>query len=407
MTRIVMLSAVIGARGCRESPQARMWRKPAEVVMRPSFASILFCMFFALTAVPGDSAEKNETATAATDTAGYESRAGAVLGVWHPARPAHTPESMARAAKRFLLMLNDAQRRIAHYDLKNPERTRWTNAPARGEVGGIAMGDLDGAQFRAFLDLLAAVLSEKGYSRIREVMLGDDLRAVIDGKPNTGVGIEAFRFSVFGAPSAASRWALQLDGHHVALNVTLDGESWSMSPSFIGTFPQGFSVAGAEMRPLGAQTDLAFDFVNSLTPEQRTLAVIGARRGAMRAGAGRDGVVPEPLGMRCDALNGAQKEKLLALASQWFDLMPPRHARAQRERFSEAIDETWFSWSGPLADGSDVSWAIQGPSVIMEYANDARGGSSGGNPAEHVHTVYRDLDREYGGGLLDRPRSDR
>ena len=65
---------------------------------------------------------------------------------------------------------------------------------------------------------------------------------------------------------------------------------------------------------------------------------------------------------------------------------------------------TWFSWSGPLAAGSDVSWAIQGPSAIIEYANDARGGTGGGNPADHVHTIYRDLAREYGGGLLDRPQ---
>lgn len=368
--------------------------------MRPSFQVTCLCAFLALTAAPGGAA--GEGAGAAAKALGYASRAGAVLGTWRPAQPAHTPGHMARAAKRFLLMLDDAQRRIAHHDLDSPERTRWTNAPARGDPGGVALGELSGAQLRALLDLLAAVLSEKGYYRIRDVMLGDDLRAVIDGKPNTGVGIGAFRFSVFGAPSPGSRWALQLDGHHVALNVTLEGEAWSMSPGFIGTYPQRFTVAGAEMRPLGAQTDLAFEFVNGLTPAQRTLAVIGDRRGAMRAGAGRDGVVPEPLGMPCKMLNEAQKNKLLALASQWFDLMPPRHARAQRKRFADALDETRFSWSGPLAAGSDVSWAIQGPSIIMEYANDARGGSAGGDPADHVHTVYRDFEREYGGGLIGR-----
>ena len=45
-----------------------------------------------------------------------------------------------------------------------------------------------------------------------------------------------------------------------------------MSPGFIGTYPQKFLVAGEEMCPLGAQTDLAFEFVNGLTSEQRTLA---------------------------------------------------------------------------------------------------------------------------------------
>ena len=211
-------------------------------------------------------------------------------------------------------------------------------------------------------------------------MLGDDLRATVDGEPNEGVGIEAFRFVVFGDPSPTSRWAVQLDGHHVALNVTLDGEAYSMSPSFIGTYPQAFVVAGAELRPLGVETDLAHELAASLTPEQRALAVIGDRRGALRIGPGRDGVVPEPVGVPGSLLNGAQKEKLLALASQWFDLMPPGHARAHKERFLDGLADTRFAWSGPLAAGSDVSWAIQGPSVVIEYANDARGGADAAIP---------------------------
>ena len=53
------------------------------------------------------------------------------------------------------------------------------------------------------------------------------------------------------------------------------------------------------------------------------LAVIGDRRGALRVGPGRDDVVPEPAGIPGRLLDGMQKETLLALASQWFDLMPP------------------------------------------------------------------------------------
>ena len=45
---------------------------------------------------------------------------------------------------------------------------------------------------------------------------------------------------------------------------------------------------------------------------------------------------------------------------------------------------------------------MQGPSVVIEYANDARGGADAGNPVDHVHTVYRDLGRDYGGGMGDR-----
>ncbi len=365
--------------------------------MRRSLISVLLCAFCALSAADA-SAGDGGTGTAA----GYESRAGAVLGTYRPAPPDRSPETMARAAARFLESLDEAQRQSARYGLASPERRRWTNAPVRGQAGGVALGELNDSQLRAFSDLLAALLSAKGYAKVRDVMLGDDLRATVDGEPNEGVGIEAFRFAVFGEPSAASRWAVQLDGHHVALNVTLDGEAYSMSPSFIGTYPQAFTVAGAALRPLAAETDLAHGLAASLTPEQRALAVIGERRGALRIGPGRDGVVPEPVGIPGRLLNGAQKETLLALASQWFDLMPPGPARAQRERFLDGLAETRFAWSGPLAAGSDVSWAIQGPSVVIEYANDARGGADAGNPVDHVHTVYRDLERDYGAGTGER-----
>ncbi len=359
--------------------------------MRRSLALVLLWAFSALAAA-GASACDSDTGTAGS----YASRAGAVLGTYRPAPPDRSPETMARAAARFLGSLNEAQSQAARHGLASPERRRWTNAPVRGPAGGVALGDLDNDQLRAFSDLLAALLSAKGYAKVRDVMLGDDLRAVIDGEPNEGVGIEAFRFVLFGEPSAASRWAVQLDGHHVALNVTLDGDAYSLSPSFIGTYPQAFTVAGVKLRPLGAETDLAHSLAGSLTPEQRALAVIADRRGALRVGPGRDGVVPEPVGIPGRLLDGTQREKLVALASQWFDLMPPDPARAHKARFLDGLGETRFAWSGPLAAGSDVSWAIQGPSIVIEYANDARGGADAGNPADHVHSVYRDLDRNLG-----------
>ena len=363
--------------------------------MRRTLVPVLVCAFWALSAVSGPgsaSAGDGEAGIAA----GYASRAGAVLGTYRPAPPDRSPQTMAQAAMRFLGSLDEAQRRSARYDLASPERRQWTNAPVRGPAGGVALGDLGDAQLRAFSDLLAALLSAKGYAKVRDVMLGDDLRATVDGEPNEGVGIAAFRFAVFGEPSPNSRWAVQLDGHHVALNVTLDGDAYSLSPSFIGTYPQAFTVAGAELRPLGTETDLAHDLAASLTPEQRALAVVGERRGALRVGPRWDGVVPEPAGIPGRLLNEAQKETLLALASQWFDLMPAAPARAHKARFLDGLAETRFAWSGPLAAGSDVSWAIQGPSVVIEYANDARGGADAGNPVDHVHTVYRDLERDYG-----------
>ena len=134
------------------------------------------CMIFALTAFIGGSAEEDTT-----EIMGYESRAGAILNTYQPSQPDYSPENMARAANRFLVMLNDDQRRSTKYELSSAERTRWTNSPARGEVGGLALGDLNDDQIRAFSELLRAMLSEEGYNKIRDVMLGDDLRSYVLG----------------------------------------------------------------------------------------------------------------------------------------------------------------------------------------------------------------------------------
>ena len=115
---------------------------------------------------------------------------------------------------------------------------------------------------------------------------------------------------------------------------------------------QAFTVARAKLRPLTTGTDLAHALAASLTPAQRRLAVTGARRGALRLGPGRDGVVPEP---RRHPRQTAE-----------------RGAEGEAPRLGLAVVRTHAAGACAAA-GIDVSWAIQGPSVVIEYANDARG----------------------------------
>ncbi|MDA7966683.1 DUF3500 domain-containing protein [Ruegeria sp.] len=336
------------------------------------------------------------TVALAHDT-GYTSASGAALASCTAPGEEQDPTAKADAALAFLAALNEDQRGLVHHALDSAERTQWTNIPARGDVGGLRLGDLDDGQMQTLCTLLGSVLSAEGFEKLQAIMLGDDLRSIIDGEINTGVGIGAFRLVLFGEPSAETEWALQLDGHHVALNVTLDGNSYSMSPSFIGIFPRHFTVADEDLSPMEGEVDLAHQFLASLSAEQRAKAVVSETRGKIVTGPGNDGVVPEPEGLSGATLNGTQTGLLLALAAQWIDMMPPSHARATRSRFLDGLDNTWFSWSGPTEPGSDISYRIQGPDIVIEFAFDQRGGADGGDPTNHVHTMFRDLANEYGG----------
>ena len=145
------------------------------------------------------------------------------------------------------------------------------------------------------------------------------------------------------------------------------------------------------------EVNIAHQFLASLNDAQLAEAVVSDVRGEIVTGPGNDGVVPDPVGLRVEALNGTQTGFLLALAAQWFDIMPSTQASEAQARFLNGLDDTWFSWNGLTEPGSDMSYRIQGPEFIIEFAFDQRGGADGGDPTNHVHTMFRDLTNEYGG----------
>ncbi|NJR42972.1 MAG: DUF3500 domain-containing protein, partial [Akkermansiaceae bacterium] len=61
------------------------------------------------------------------------------------------------------------------------------------------------------------------------------------------------------------------------------------------------------------------------------------------------------------------------------------------------VRETYFAWSGPTTPGSVAYFRIQGPTLVVEYDNTARG-------ANHVHTVWRDPRGDFGDDVFDLSR---
>ena len=321
----------------------------------------------------------------------YASEASYIVGTSSPEPGHHSPAEMARAANKFLASLYDQQRgRVAHA-LRSPERRAWTNVPPRPDSGGLRLGDCSAAQVKAFCNLLATLLSEQGYAKMCSIMLADD-QLLRGGQARPGFGTENFSVVLFGSPSATAPWAFQLDGHHVAVNLAIHGDKLAMSPSFIGTQPEAFHIAAKKYRPLAHEIDVAFQLVNSLSDEQTAHAVVDAKRGNLVTGPGNDSKVPEPRGVSCGSFNDAQRKRLLVLVSQWVNDLPPKQAERRMKQVESELDTMHFAWKGSLETGSDVSYAIQGPSLIIEYACQ----DLGGDPLNHIHTMYRDPTNEYG-----------
>jgi hypothetical protein len=68
---------------------------------------------------------------------------------------------------------------------------------------------------------------------------------------------------------------------------------------------------------------------------------------------------------------------------------------ARRRAALEQTDfgQVAFAWAGSLERGQPHYYRIQGPSFLIEYDNSQ-------NNANHIHTVWRDFDGDFGRDLI-------
>lgn len=333
----------------------------------------------------------------AQERSDFVSDASHTVGTYEPAESDFSIASQTSAANALLKSLDeDLRKRIVH-DIDSRERREWTNLPAPQNAGGVRLGDMNEKQVKATCDLLASLMSQQGYQKMVGIMLADD-QLLNRGRARPGFGTENFSIVIFGEPSETKPWGIQLDGHHVGVNIAVEGEKYSMSPSFIGTQPQSFELAGKTIRPLTGEIDEAYTLVNSLSDPQRKKAVVRDSRGQIIAGPGNDTAKLEKTGLSCSELTDKQKEMLFGLVTHWVKNMPEAQAEIRMKQIREEIDQAWFEWNGQTEVGSDISYRIHCPSLIIEYACQ----SLGGDPQQHLHTMYRDPTNEYGLQLEER-----
>ena len=69
-------------------------------------------------------------------------------------------------------------------------------------------------------------------------------------------------------------------------------------------------------------------------------------------------------------------------------------AAVEVARVREAgVDAIHFAWGGPLEEGHPNYWRLHGPITLIEYDNTQ-------NNANHIHSVWHDLDNNWGRDLL-------
>jgi hypothetical protein len=313
---------------------------------------------------------------------------------------APTPQAVA-AADTFLDALDDKQREKAVYEFGSDKKSKWSNLQVTFVPrNGVRLGDLNKEQRDKAMAVVAAVLSKDGYQKVLDIMDGDQKLADAQARGGKGgrgplFGADQYYLAIFGKPSETKPWMVQFGGHHLGVNVTVIGKHFVLTPTHTGAQPTLFQRDDKEVRPLGLEIDSAFKLMNALDDKQRAQAVIGERpQQELLLGPGRDGRTIEPKGIKGSALTTDQQALLLEVIGAWVHIVEPGAAAARMAAIKEKVGETYFAWSGPTARGKAVYFRVQGPTVVIEYA--PQGGT------DHIHTVIRNPEDDYGAGLLKR-----
>lgn len=311
--------------------------------------------------------------------------------------------AMTEAADAFLASLDAAQRSKATMSFDQKQRTAWHFIPLPTRKG-LQIKEMNDDQRQKARALLSAALSEVGYGKATTIMELEAILHVLE-KDRAGAPIrdpERYYFTIFGQPSGQTKWGLSIEGHHLSLNFVVDqGRIVAHTPAFFGANPaivRSDLVVGPKKgtRVLAKEEELGFDLINSLTPEQRAKAVIADKAPADLRAAGEPQPPATPAeGVAAEDLNDAQTKTLRALIEAYAANMPREIAEARLAEIEKAgFKNVYFAWAGALEPGIGHYYRVQGPTFLIEFVNTQP--DSQGNPANHIHSVWRDTAGDFG-----------
>lgn len=315
--------------------------------------------------------------------------------------------AMRTAASRFLDSLSEESREQARFAFDDEERKRWSNLPSTMfERKGLSFGDMTEQQRVLAHRLIEVPLSSQGYLKVTGIMQLDEILLALArarGWEDPPFGHDLYWIGIFGDPASDERWGWQLDGHHLALNFTVVGGEISVTPAFLGTDPAEIrSGKYAGWRILGHEDDRARALYRSLDEAQRAKALIEAEAPRdVITGPGHGDRLSSFSGLKASEMRPDQLTLLIHLIHVYVENLEQELANSQIEKLREAgLDSLHFAWMG-TEEGKPYYYRIHGPNLLIEFDNAYPPGQDAG-PINHIHTVWRDPQNDYGRDLLRR-----
>ena len=301
---------------------------------------------------------------------------------------------MTLAAQHFLASLTPEQRAHAEFPFQADERQNWHFIPK--ERKGLPLLDMQPHQKALAHALLAAGLSQQGYIRAVTIMSLEDVLRILENADPNYRNPQKYYFSVFGEPSDTGTWGYRVEGHHLSQNFTVVNGKIADTPSFFGANPAEVREGPRKgLRVLAAEEDLARDLLESLTPDQKKIAIITdkAYPDILTMASRKAAIEGQPSGLSAAKMTTKQFDLLQTLLSDYAGNVPEQLAQTRLEHIKKAGTNLFFAWAGGQERGAGHYYRIQSPTFLIEYDNTQ-------NNANHIHSVWRDFNGDFGLDLL-------
>lgn len=309
---------------------------------------------------------------------------------------------ITKAAQTFLESLEPEQRAVAQMPYDTLQRFDWHFIPK--ERKGLTLSAMNEDQRDTALELLKASLSPSAYAKAKYILLMEEVIRIQENDKTGRRDRLKFHWTVFGQPGPDADWGYSIEGHHLSVNVTFKGGRLvSTTPLFLGLNPRrlngefDFVPMPKGYEPLAEEENAALALMASLSESQRVKAVLPAEHFAViKTGPINRLHNGDPVGLAASEFTPEQTTLLKKLVQSYVDRMIPEEAARSLDEIEQAgWDAIHFAWTGPVEKDQPWTFRVQGPTFMIDFDNSQT--DPLGTPANHLHSLWRNRARDFGG----------